>query len=347
MSQPVDQSVPGRVLIIRPSALGDVCRSVPLAVSIKQAWPNCRLDWLVQDVFADAIAAHPCVDRAVPFPRKQVGAWTTSGRYDRALAWMTATLRKPGYDLVIDAQGLARSGIFSWWTRAPRRIGFADAREFGWLGSNERHRIDTPHTVDKMLGLIQAAGISPVCDLRLYAPESERARIAADPQLAGHRFAVVAPTSRWPGKRWPADRFAAVSLELLARGYSRVVLVGTAGERDQCGPALELSRSNPAVIDRVGGTSVGGLLALIEASSLVIANDSAALHIAVGFDRPIVALFGPTRIDQVGPYHRERDVLQHLEPGETEDLDHKNPRLGRELMDRITVDEVLERVGAI
>jgi len=334
------------VLLIRPSALGDVCRTVPLAVSIKRAWPGCTLDWLVQDAFVEAVAAHPAVDAVVPFPRKQIGRYARTLQVGALRRWLDQTFRAPGYDMVIDAQGLFRSGVFSWWSHARQRIGFADAREFGWLGYTQRYAVDQPHTVDKMLGLIEAAGIPPIADLRLHAPECERANVASDPILAC-RYAVVAPTSRWEGKRWPVERFAAVASGLLSRGFERVVLVGGKGERDQCGPLLELASREPRIVDRIGATSVGGLLALIEKSGLVIANDSAALHIAVGFGRPIVALFGPTRIDLVGPYHRERDVLQHLEPGETEKLDHKHDRKGRELMERIYVEEVLERVDRL
>ena len=60
---------------------------------------------------------------------------------------------------------------------------------------------------------------------------------------------------------------------------------------------------------------------------------------AVGFDRPIVALFGPTRVNLVGPFRRSNDVLQHIEPGDT--MDHKNAAAGRLLMERIGIDEVL------
>ena len=88
-----------------------------------------------------------------------------------------------------------------------------------------------------------------------------------------------------------------------------------------------------------GGIS-GALLAVIEHAGLVVANDSAALHIAVGFDKPIVALFGPTDTALVGPYRRNDAVLQRLTPGDR--LDHKNDRLGAELMSRITLADALD-----
>jgi heptosyltransferase-1 len=333
---------PQKILLIRPSALGDVCRSVPLAVSLKAAFPSSTLDWLVNEPFADAVRAHPCVDRIVAFPRKQLGRASASGRFDQSLRWMNQHLRSPGYDLVVDAQGLARSGLFSFWTRARRRIGFAGARELGWLGYTEKHRVSVTHTVDRMLGLLQAAGIPPIADLRLHSPPEDRAAAQRDPILGSSRYALLAPTSRWPGKLWPADRFAALASELLRRGFDHVVVVASGNERDQCGPLLELASREPRIIDRIGATSVGGLMALIERASLVVANDSAALHIAVGFDRPLIALFGPTRIELVGPYRRERDVLQFLEAGDS--MNHKDAAIGQRIMGRITLDHVLDRL---
>lgn len=77
---------------------------------------------------------------------------------------------------------------------------------------------------------------------------------------------------------------------------------------------------------------------VIEHAALVVANDSAALHIAVGFGRPIVALFGPTRVERVGPYRREGDVLQVRRPGDT--FDHK-VEASRAMMERISVEDVV------
>jgi heptosyltransferase-1 len=92
------------------------------------------------------------------------------------------------------------------------------------------------------------------------------------------------------------------------------------------------------VTDRVGSTSISALMALISRAALVVANDSAAVHMAVGFDRPTVALYGPTDVARVGPYGREADVIQHREPGDT--LDHKDDA-NAAMMARIGLEEVL------
>ena len=327
-------------MLIRPSALGDVCRTVPVLASLRAAFPRARIDWLVRDQFGDAVRAHPALSNVIDFPRQRVALSRLATREGRtALAALLRTLRRAEYDLVLDCQGLGRSGLFAAVTRAPRRVGFTDAREFGWLGLTQRVRTSPRlHTVDRMLALVEAAGAPAGRDMRLYAPEP--AAEFADRTVDRDPALVIAPTSAWPGKRWPAERFNALARAVLAqRLVERVVIVGGPGERDQCEPLLELAGQDPRVVDLVGRTSVAQLMGIIERAALVVANDSAAVHIAVGFDRPLVALYGPTRIDLVGPYRREHDVIQAVAPRHGNE--HKDERAGAAAMGAIPLERVV------
>lgn len=339
-------SDPARILLIRPSALGDVCRTVPVAAALKRRFPSARLDWLVNDAFAPAVASHPDVAGVVEFPRRRFGQWWRSPTAAAAMRDWLLALRRSRYDLVVDCQGLLRSGALAWVTRAPRRVGYSNAAEFGWLGVNDRTLVpEDLHAVDRMMALAHHAGADAVAppDMRLYTSPADRS--ALDPRLTDSRYALLAPTSRWEGKRWPMERFGSLATRLMDDGFvDRVAIVGASGEREQCAPLRDLAARDSRVVDLVGATSVGGLLAAVERAAIVVANDSAALHMAVGFDRPLVALFGPTRIDRVGPYGRAHDVIQKLRPGER--LDHKDDRLGRGLMERITLEEVLDAAAS-
>ncbi|CAN5816333.1 putative lipopolysaccharide heptosyltransferase III [soil metagenome] len=339
---------PRRILLVRPSSLGDVCRSVHILASLRAAFPAAWIDWLVQDSFVDAVRFHPALSGVVPFPRARLaglGSISPSG-----LRWLRS-LRRPRYDLVIDAQGLLRSGIFTLITGARVRVGFANAREFGWLGANRRAEApEALHAVERMALLLTPIGVPAQMDLRLYPPggadaaqgASRRAALLAHLGIdSNHRFLLLAPTSKWAGKCWPPDRFAALAETLLARDNSlRVVVTASASERAQCAPLLALADRCPHVIDAVGKTSVADLLTLIDAAALVVANDSAALHMAAGLGRPLVALFGPTDTTRVGPWQRAGDVIQHITPADT--LDHKDAAAGAHLMQRIQVDEVVD-----
>src|SRR5690349_568234 len=123
---------PQRILIVRPSALGDVCRTVPVLVSLRSGFPRAKIDWLLQDTFADAVRAHPGLNSVIEFPRARFAAWWRPSVAADLARWLRG-LSRTGYDLVLDCQGLARSGFFSWCTRSARRVGYGDAAELSWL----------------------------------------------------------------------------------------------------------------------------------------------------------------------------------------------------------------------
>lgn len=345
--------------MVRPSALGDVCRTAPVAVSVKRAMPHAEVAWLVQSGFEPAVAAHPCVDRVISFPRGELGlsklfrGGGARSRLRSLLRELRPADRESRFDLVLDCQGLLRSGLFARATHARLRFGERGAREGAALCYT--HRVETAgiaHTVDRMLAIAAAAGCEPVRDMRLYAGAEDR--VAARGLVGGEPYIVFAPTSRWPGKRWPIERFVELARAVLdARGRGgepvapRVVVVASAGEREQCAALLDAFAHEPRVLNLVGRTGVGSLLAVIERSVLVVANDSAALHMAVGFDRPLVALFGPTRVGRVGPYGRDADVLQAGRPAAG--MSHKDADGGAAMMSKIAtvdvIDAVLERLN--
>ena len=336
-SEQKTQNIPKRILFIRPSALGDVCRSVPVVASLKQQWPMVDIDWLIQDTFAEAIVAHPATSDVVLFPRNQLRQWYFPGGLVRTIRFLR-TLKSKQYDLVIDGQGLGRSGLFSWATKSPIRIGFASAREGGKLGYTKRVQAKSVHTVDQMLELVEAAGATPVKDMRLYATQqnsqwwSKRRE-----EKAIHRYAVIAPTSRWKSKQWPTDRFAEVASFLVDKGLKPVV-VGAPHEFSQ----VEQLLHNKDVMVLLDEMTIGRLLAVIERANIVIANDSASLHIAVGFQRPCVGLYGPTNPAKVGPYNQPNSVV--AADVDYSEVNYRDEKMNDGLMRSIEVDEVLSKI---
>ncbi len=325
-----------RILIIRPSALGDVCRTAPILAALRKTYPSARIDWMVRDTYIDAIKPHPALDNVIPFNRKALGAQTRKGNFKDLRAWLR-TLKATNYDTVLDCQGLFRSGFFAWSTRAKHRFGFKDASELSWIFHN--HRIDAPvtiHTVDRMLELAKAAGADITNpDVTLYADDEQRSQVVIE---YPEPYAVLAPTSAWPAKCWPIERFTQLAKKLADHpSLGRVIIVGGPGERLHCAPLLELAERHPRITDRVGSTSIAHLMAIIERAKLVVANDSAPLHMAVGFKRPLVALLGPTDPVRACPYNRQADVLQHA--NSSDEFYFRDDRAA-DMIKRITLDEV-------
>lgn len=332
-----------RVLLIRPSALGDVCRTVPALVTLRKAMPKARIDWLVQAPFAPAIAHHPDIGQVFPFDRNQYrklvihpGQWSHLGSFLRQL-------RANHYDMVFDLQGLARSGIFTWVTRAPVRVGFANARECGFMGYNHRYHVDANlHTVDRMLGLLAAHGMTPEIDLRLFAPPEDlqwAQTYLNEIGIGDEPFVLLAPTAQWLCKCWPIDRLVALAAWLRESCNLRVLVIAAPHEQAQVQPLLDATQTH------LPPTTIGRMMGLIERAKLMVCHDSGPLHMAVGLGTPTVSLFGPTDPAKVGPYRQDKWVIQppDITPSELTQS-YRNRKHDQTLISRITMDQVTDRI---
>ena len=193
------------------------------------------------------------------------------------------------------------------------------------------------HTVDQMLSLSEAAGAPSIRDMQLVSNDSDcqwRERLSLD------QYAVLAPTSRWDSKQWPIERFVEVAKHLLERGL-HVVVVGAPSETNQIKQLGQLE----GVSNLLPDMTIGRLMAVIENSRIVIANDSAALHIAVGFDRPCIGLFGPTNPEIVGPYLRPDAVI--AASVKYDEVHYRERSLGNRIMRQITTQEVNNKIDEL
>ncbi|GBD37524.1 ADP-heptose--LPS heptosyltransferase 2 [bacterium HR36] len=322
-----------RILIIKPSAFGDVLHTLPVLVKLRRRYPHARIDWLITPENADAVRHHPSLNSVVLFPRREVHLFG-----ENRLAWgtwwsMLRRLRESRYDLVLDLQGLLRSGLLCWWTGARVRLGFDRPRSgvrapkdrlvhrcrHGWRGTREwawlayTHRIPVPtldvHAVDRYLWVGQWLGFDDAPpDLRLYWPRE--ADIWAEDLLrhglGRHPWVLLAPGTVWPTKRWSALGFASVARQLHREGFG-IVLVGSA--RDAA-PCQLVHQAVPQALNLVGQTTISQLAALTHRATLCLTNDSGPMHLAVALGKPLVAIFGPTDPLRIGPYGRPDAVIQ-------------------------------------
>ncbi|MEM6458252.1 MAG: glycosyltransferase family 9 protein [Planctomycetota bacterium] len=285
-----------KILIVRPSALGDVARTVPCLVSLRKAFPGARIDWLVNAGFVDVVRAHPALDGVVAFDR---------GR-GRSVLGLVRELRRRRYDAVFDFQGLARSGLLTWGSGATRRVGDANAREFAPLAYTEKHAIDPArHAADRMLALLEAAGVPRAADFTLHVPPEHAgfAETLAPGSSGDGDCLAVAPTAQWGCKCWPGDRYAGLIERALADGrVAWAAVLSAAHERETL--QNQMRAALPETLhDRVAfpATDVGQMMDVIRGARLLVGNDSAPLHLAVGLGTPTVSLFGPTDPALVGP----------------------------------------------
>ena len=304
-----------RILLVKPSSLGDVIHALPVLRGLRHRFPSAKIDWLIGSAFASLLEGNADVNDRILFDRTKFSRVGLRLVPTRDFLRLIGDLRRREYELVIDLQGLFRSGFLSWVTGAPVRIGFADAREGAPIFYT--HKISTPpvdvHAVDRNLGVGQLLGFTSdrvTFDLSLDDSLREQARALL--RQHGLRdddcLVAIAPGARWETKAWPWKNFAQTIDALAENPALHCVLLGGREDISLCEHIA--GQCQKQVISLAGKTSIRQMIALLERASLVLCHDSAPMHAAAALGRPLVCLTGPTNPARTGPYRRMDDVLR-------------------------------------
>lgn len=279
------------ILAVKLSSLGDILHVLPTVHALK-AQTGAEIDWAVHPEFAPLVRCFRDVRRAIEIPRHRVL---------RGLAAALRDLRRIRYDLVVDLQGLAKSGLVSRLARGERRIAPSYAREGSGIFFRERAgRLDrTRHAVEQAFDTLGYLGLE-----RPSAPLSSADFILPPgPALAaeGAPLVAIAPVSRWATKNWPVANFAAFARIVgEARPEARFAVVG--GKAD-AGAGAEIAAALPGRAENLcGRTTVAETMALLARCDLLAAVDTGPVHMAAAVGTRCLVVFGSTRPDWTGPY---------------------------------------------
>lgn len=295
---------PERILVVRLGSLGDLIHALPAVASLRAAWPNAEIDWVVEQAHAELLALVPDLSRVIVLGRRTAEGWWSVIR----------ELRARRYDIAIDLQGLVKSAALARGSGAGRVVGFdrAALREpAARLFYSEAVVVgEGRHVIEKNLALVRALTPGPLDPgtptTMVRFPLSEPASPALDALRAQgiDDFAVINPGAAWPNKRWPPQLFGEVSRVIRSTyGWTPVVLWGP-GEQAIAQAVVDGS-SGSAVC--APATALADLVAIARAAKLFVSGDTGPLHIAGATGTPIVALFGPTTPARNGPWD-DRDV---------------------------------------
>ena len=329
-----------RILIIKPSSLGDIIHSLPVLHSLRIRFPKAHLGWFIHERWANILSGHPDLNEIIPWSFRWSG-----------LPRLLKVFRGKKFDLAVDLQGLFRSGVISYLSGAKVRVGFKNGREGSTLfythpvavPINPMHALDRYLLVAKSLG---AAQTEPVCIIPISREDEQTVNqlLKNIGLLDTQHFVAVSPTARWWTKRWPIDRFAQLTDLIQDSGFP-VVLFGGESDIPEIQRLQALTRTSPLSV--AGQTTLKQLAAFLKRSSLLITNDSGPMHLAAAVGTPVVALFGPTDPVRTGPYPHLSPLIMHTiirKPVECSPCLSKRCRVGdHRCMATIDVTEVFER----
>ncbi len=328
---------PKRILIILHGSIGDVVRAIPTANLLRDAYPKAKIAWAIESAALPLVEHHPAVDEPIFFDRR---------RWRKSLGPFLRRVRREQFDVVLDLQRLFKSGLISWWSGAPCRIGFhrRDAKEFNWLFNNH-HIPAAGERLSKLIHYLKFAeylGLSPASvrwDLHLTLEQEGRVNMLLDG--VGSHFAVFFVGSRWESKQWFPAQTARCADEVQRRYGLDAVLLG--GQED-IGFAREVEQTCASrAASFVGQTSLGEAMGIIRRADVAVGPDTGLMHLAAAVGTPVVSLWGATSPERTGPYGYDDLVIRGRATCSPCYL--RRCPIGRICMQSIDVEEVAARVG--
>ncbi len=308
-----------RILIVKLSSLGDVVHAMPAVQDLRAAYPDARIDWVVESAFVPLIHRCEGVARVIACDLRR---WRKSPLADntrREWSVFKAALRQVRYDYVIDLQGLTKSALVSWLactTPTGRRVAMANQTEGSsyeaptrWV-ADKTVRLETHvHAVQRsrlVCGAALAYSVQPHADFGLQPATGTRSRAVAMPvksSLGSNPFvprkpvvALVHGTSR-RDKEWPVSSWVALGQRLNHRGFTVALAHGSAAE-------LATSQAIAAVLDDAWLWPLLALDALVDTMATcagVVGVDSGLSHIAVALGLPHVQIYNFDTAWRTGP----------------------------------------------
>ncbi|NEX16254.1 MAG: lipopolysaccharide heptosyltransferase [Halochromatium sp.] len=295
---------PRRILLVRLSAIGDIVFASPLIASLRRAYPNAQIAWLVQPESASLLAHHPDLDQVIAWPLPR---WRQLWRQRQLLSLFKEVLaaiqalRAERFDLALDLQGLLKSALPVRWSGAPERIGLGSREGGQWLMTRRLERGPDSNWISSEYRHLASSLGWPINDFRLRIYPGAEAESRAAAWIAEHGleagYAVICPFTTRPQKHWFDERWNILARRIHAQFGLPTLMLGGPADVAAARSILAGSAStgHPApLLSLVGSTSLLSAAALIERARILVGVDTGLSHMGIAFERPSVLLFGST-----------------------------------------------------
>ncbi len=342
---------PAALCLIRLSAIGDCCHTLPVVRTLQAAWPDTPITWII------GRTEHGLLEGA-----SGIEFITFDKRNPRAsLARIRRQLSARRFPVLLHMHASMRANLVSRVVRADTRLGFdrARARDYQWLFTN-RKIAPTPsqHVMDGLFGFAEALGIRQRRIRWDFALSPDDHALAADLASGPRPLCVISPCSsqRFRNYRnWSVGNYIELIRHLIGARGARVVLTGGPTDIEKrYGTDIEAAIGNASLVNLIGGTRLKELFAIIEAADLLVCPDSGPAHMATAAGTPVVGLYATSNRHRTGPYFSQQLVVDHYPEAVMREFGKPVAALrwGERVrdpgaMDLIGVAEVVDRVDAV
>lgn len=296
-----------KILVLRLSAVGDVIRTLPAVKALKEHRPSSFITWIVEEPSRALLESQPEVDEVILFPRKRwtrgikslKGIWATFGE----MRGFVKDLRRRKFDIVLDFHGILKSGVLSFLSGSPKRIGYdrRSTKEGNFLFSNVKAMLPQ-HKVSRFqrnLALLKGMGVGVEgSKYRLHIPPEDREYMGsffkASSAFVNRPLIAIHPGTSQKAffKRWMPDQYAQLA-DRLVRELNASVLFTWGDEELGWVESIRKQMKEPSLL-APKTESLTQLGELYRNCDLYIGGDTGPMHIASLMGIPAVVIYGPT-----------------------------------------------------
>ncbi|MEO9655353.1 glycosyltransferase family 9 protein [Marinomonas sp.] len=286
---------PLRIMIVRLSALGDVCHAMAVVQAIMQRHPNAQVTWLTSPLEAKLVRLLPGVE-VIEYD-KRTGF--------KGMFAIKRTLRERYFDILLHLQWSLRASVLTRMVKAGRRVGFARAQsreKQHWFVNELAPLARGEHVLDSFMAQASVLDVSQPslpCELNL-PPLSEELSMP---------YVVINPSASKAERNWTVAGYQAVLDYLNEKGITVVLTGGPSEQEQQFAQQIIPKGKSGGVINLVGKTSLDKMLSVLKQAQLVVAPDTGPAHMATLVGTPVLGLYAHSNPARTGPYNNLDQVV--------------------------------------
>jgi heptosyltransferase I len=339
-------SPPATLCILRLSAVGDICHTLPVVRTLQQVWPNTKLTWIIGRLEHSLVGDIPDIEFIIFDKAKGFHAYRE----------LHQQMKGRHFDVLLHMQMSLRASLASLLIPAKIRLGFDKQRanDLQWLFTNARitHQ-PKQHVMDSFFGFLEALGIQQrVLEWNIPIPTAAHDDIKD--LLPQKPFMVISPCSSMAYRNWTVEGYAEV-IDFAAEKYHLpTVLTGSPSTIElRYGEKISrLCKHKP--INLIGKTNLKQLLAILQQAELLIAPDSGPAHMATAVGAPVIGLYATTNPDRARPYlssdlvvNRYPDAIRKKFSTSTESIPWGTRVKDKSTMDLISASDIKSRIDKL
>jgi heptosyltransferase-2 len=291
-----------KILVIQTAFIGDVVLSTALLESLHNQFPQANIDVLVRKGNESLFTSHPFIHEVLVWVKKE----------NKYFNWLKILfkIRKAQYDVVVNVQRYAATGLWTAFSNASIRVGF-DKNPFSFLFSHKVKHVGMQvglHEINKNHSLLTAFAPCSISLPKLYPTTENFEKIKP---LQATPYICIAPASVWFTKQYPVKKWIDFLQQLPI--HVKIYLLGGSGDQQICQEIKE-AVTHLEVSNMAGNLSFLESAALQKGAIMNYVNDSAPMHFCSAVNAPVAAVYCSTIPDfGYGPLSEASFVIQTIQ----------------------------------